>query len=251
MANLFNTVLYQPLLNLLFVIYNNAYADLGVAIIILTLVIRFVLLPIFYKSAKDQTVMQKIAPKIREIQQTHKNDKERQVKEIMAIYKEHKVNPFSGILLMIIQLPILIALYSVFLRGFSEATLKLLYSFVSIPAHINYSFLGLFDLNQKNIAIVIVAAVGQYLQSYLLLNVNKKNQNAAQPTKEASVAQNVSKQMMYVGPILTFIILYSLPSAVGLYWLTTSVFSVVQQLVINKKINKKNEGDSGDNPKIN
>jgi len=121
MGHLFNTFLIQPLLNLLIVVYNGIVPDLGVAIILVTLLIRFVLLPLFYKSAKDQTVIQKyVTPKIKELQQKHKDDKERQVKEMMAVYKEHKVSPFSGFLLIIIQLPILIALYRVFLMDFSK-----------------------------------------------------------------------------------------------------------------------------------
>jgi len=93
MAYLYTQFLYRPLLNLLFFLYNNVYADLGVAIILLTIIVRVVLLPLFYKSAKDQTILQKIAPRIQELQKIHKEDKERQVKEIMAVYKEHRVNP--------------------------------------------------------------------------------------------------------------------------------------------------------------
>jgi YidC/Oxa1 family membrane protein insertase len=219
---------------------------LGVAIIILTIIIRFVLLPVFYKSAKDQTLIQKITPKIKELQKTHKDDKERQVKEIMAVYKEHKVNPFSGFILMIIQLPILIALYSVFWRGFSPEILSKLYSFVSAPDPVLHSFLGLFNLYEKNIVLVLIAAVAQYIQSKLLMSVVKNNKQSDKNKGEMSVAEKVSKQMVLIGPFLTFAILYSLPAAVSLYWLTTSVFSVIQQIVINKKINKQDGTDTGD-----
>ena len=157
MIHLFNEFLYRPLLNLLFLIYNHTVADIGIAVIILTIVIRLVLLPIFYKSAKDQTIIQKITPRIKELQKIHKDDKEKQVSEIMKVYKEHKVNPFSGFLLLLIQLPILIALYRVFLKGFSSDVLSGLYSFVAVPQSIHTMFLGIIDLMSKNVWLVVLA----------------------------------------------------------------------------------------------
>jgi len=240
---IFQELFYRPLLNLLFFIYNLGVVDLGVAIIILTVVVRLVLLPLFYKSAKDQTILQKIYPKIQEAQKKHKDDKEKQVKEIMGIYKEHKVNPFSGFLLLLVQLPILIGLYQVFLKGFSDQTLTHLYSFVSTPAVVNTSFLGLVPLDQNNIILVFLAGVFQYLQSYILLRVNKKESSGP------AMVQNITKKMVFFAPLLTIVILYSLPSAVALYWLTTSVFSVGQQLVINKNIHKEDGTHNGGDEK--
>ncbi|KKS82538.1 MAG: Sporulation associated-membrane protein [Candidatus Wolfebacteria bacterium GW2011_GWC1_43_10] len=251
MSYLFNEFLYRPLLNLLFLIYNNIWADLGVAIILLTIIIRLILLPLFYKSAKDQTIIQKITPRIKEIQKNHKDNKEKQVREIMAVYKEHKVNPLSGFLLMLIQLPILIALYRVFWKGLSSDIFKLLYPFVGVPENISHSFLGLVDLNQKSLAIVIIAALAQYFQSKLLMSVGKKNSKSVGNEGAAAVAEKISRQMVFLGPVLTFVILYSLPSAVGIYWLTTSVFSVIQQIVINKRLGKRNERDTGNSPQVN
>jgi YidC/Oxa1 family membrane protein insertase len=244
MGNIFHEFLYRPLLNLLFIIYNSTIADIGIAIIILTLIIRLILLPLFYKSAKDQTIIQKITPRIKELQKLHKDNKEKQVQEIMKVYKEHKVNPFSGFLLLLIQLPILIALYQVFLKGFSKEVLSGLYSFVSAPAVVHTMFLGFIDLMQKNIWLVILAGGLQFLQSKLLLNVNKKPEGQA---KEMDMTQRLAKNMAVMGPLLTVVILYPLPSVVALYWLTTSAFSVIQQLVINKKIaeNERNKNIPG------
>lgn len=236
---IFQELFYRPLLNLLFFIYNLGVVDLGVAIIILTIVVRLVLLPLFYKSAKDQTILQKIYPKIQEAQKKHKDDKERQVQEIMGIYREHKVNPFSGFLLLLVQLPILIGLYQVFLKGFSAETLTHLYAFVSTPLVVNTSFLGLVPLDQNNIILVFLAGIFQYLQSYILLRVNKKNNSGP------AMVQNITRKMVFFAPLLTIVILYSLPSAVALYWLTTSVFSVGQQLVINKNIHKEDGTHNG------
>ncbi len=237
MSSLFHNFLYLPLLNLLFFIYHITFSDLGIAIIVLTVVIRVILLPIFYKGAKDQTIMQKLAPKIREIQQTHKADKQQQTKEMLALYKEHKVNPFSSIGLLLLQLPILFALYRLFLSGFNSDVLSQLYSFVARPEVVNYHFLGIIALNEKNILLVLIAAALQYLQTYYLMQVSA-NKTSTVPDENPAVAmaQKMSKRMMYFTPILTVVILSGLPSAVALYWLTTSAFSTVQQIIINKKL---------------
>ena len=224
MSNLFNTILYQPIFKLLLFIYQNAaFHDLGIAIIILTILIRLVLYPIFYKGAKDQAIMQRIAPKLKEIQDKHKHDKEKQVQATMALYKEHKVNPFSSFLLLLVQLPILIALFRAFSTG------------IKTTEGLNSISLGFIDLSKINVAIIVIAAIAQYWQSKLMLP--KTNKSA----KNLSAAERVSRQMTFVGPAITVIFLLNLPSALGLYWLTTSVFSAIQQIIINKRLNLAKE----------
>ncbi|MEK7193751.1 MAG: YidC/Oxa1 family membrane protein insertase [Patescibacteria group bacterium] len=232
-STLFNEILYRPLLNALVFLYNTiSFGDLGVAIILLTILIRLILFPLFYKGAKDQAIIQRLAPKIKEIQKNHKEDKQKQATAMMELYKQHKVNPLSGFLLLLIQLPILIALYWVFLKGLSEQSFNILYSFVSRPDTLDHYFLGLIDLSAKNIIVVVAAALVQYFQGKLSLPKNNK------PTKDLSPAERIGRQMVFIGPVLTLVILYNLPSAVGLYWLTTSLFSVIQQIIINKRITK-------------
>jgi YidC/Oxa1 family membrane protein insertase len=235
-GNLFFKILYQPFFNALIYLYQNfSFGDLGVAIILLTLIIRIILFPLFYKGAKDQSIMQRIAPKIKEIQNNHKNNKELQAQALMALYKEHKVNPFSGFLLLIVQLPILWALYRVFLNEFSTDSFGALYSFISAPESMNENFLGLFDLASRSAVIALIAGFLQYLQGKISLIKSSK------PLAEQSPMERMGRQMMFMGPIMTFVILYffNLPSAVGVYWMTTAAFSLVQQVVINKKLNVK------------
>lgn len=233
MSTIFNEILYRPLFNGLIFFYNNIpVEDLGIAIILLTIFIRLILFPLFYKGAKDQAIMQRISPKIREIQNAHKQDKEKQARALMDLYREHKINPLSGFLLILVQLPVLIALYKVFLNGFSVESLDSLYSFISRPASLERYFLGVIDLTQRDIFIVVGAAVAQYFQGKLSL----PPKNGIK--KDLAPAEAMGRQMLYLGPILTVVFLYffKLPSAVGLYWLTTSVFSVIQQIFINRRI---------------
>ena len=233
MIYLFNTYLYEPLFNALIFLYDKAsFGDLGIAIILLTILVRVVLFPFFYKGARDQAVMQKIAPKIKEIQTKHKDDKQKQVEEMMAIYREHKVNPFSAFfLLLVVQLPILFAMFKVFTTGIKTMPQDVLYSFVPRVASLNYSFLGVMDLSQKSILLILLTAVAQYYQAKLSLPKSNK------AFKDLEMAEMMGRQMMYMGPILTVVVLITMPSAIALYWLTTTLFSVVQQVIINKKIN--------------
>lgn len=235
MSYIFNTFLYYPLFNALILIYNYAaFGDLGVAIIELTVLIRILLFPLFYKSFENQTIMQKLQPLLQQIQHEHKEDKEKQALKMMELYKEHKVNPFSSFGLILIQLPVLIALYKVFSSGLTDAALTDLYSFVANPEHLNHLFLGLIDLSKKNIVMVVIAALAQYYQTKLTM---------AKPDKAVVVSgtnndpmASMAKNMAIIGPLMTVFILGSLPSAIGIYWLTSSVFSLLQQWYINKKI---------------
>lgn len=232
---MFQTILVTPLLNALLYLYNTiAFQDLGVAIILLTLAIRIVFFPLFYRSAKNQSLIQKLQPELAKIQHDHKDNKEKQAQAMMELYRHHKVNPFSGFLMILVQLPVLIALYQVFLKRFSPEIFPQLYSFVAHPEHLNTTFLNLIDLSGKSILMVSLAAIAQYLQGYLAIPKLKKGQ-------EVSPAEKIGRQMVYFGPFLSVMVLGNLPAAIGLYWLITSLFTAVQQIYINKTINLKEE----------
>jgi len=212
---MFKTLLYDPIFHSLIFLYQYVtFQDLGIAIILLTFLVRLILFPLFYKSAKNQLILQKLQPEIQKIQHDHKDNKEKQAQAMMELYKKYKVNPFSSFLIILIQLPILIALYRVFLGDFSD---------------INTLFLGLIDLKTRSIIIVGLAAVAQYYQGVLTLPKAEKG-------RELSAPEKIGRQMVYFGPLITILILTSLPSAVGLYWFATAVFSIVQQIYINKTV---------------
>src|SRR5580700_11382203 len=141
MTYLYHILFKWPLLNLLVFLYETlAFRDLGLAIILLTLLIRFILFPFFHKGAKQQMLMQRIQPKVKKIQETHKDDREKQTKALMELYKEHGVNPFSSIVLLIIQIPVMLGLYYVVRSGLASGQLSGLYSFVAQPGAINPVF---------------------------------------------------------------------------------------------------------------
>jgi len=243
-ASLFHEVLYRPLLNgLVFLYQTAAFQDLGLAIILLTIVVRIVLFPLFYKGLKSQTMLMKIQPHIKRIQDEHKNNKERQAQALLALYKEHKVNPFTGIGIMLLQLPILIALYRVFLNGFADTALSEIYSFISAPTHLNQTAFGLIDLGKRDIIVLLLAAAAQFLQGYLA-----HPKKVPGTSKSDNPMASVGRIMIFIGPVITVWILSFMPSAVGLYWATTALFSSAQQIVINKKIHSP-PPHGRDNPK--
>ena len=227
---MFHTYLYVPLFNTLIFLYQNvSFESFGIAIILLTLLIRVILFPLFYKSAKSQMVMQKLQPLINKIQHDHKDDKEKQAQALLDLYRKNQVNPFSSILMLFVQIPVLIALYRLFAVDFASINFSELYGFISAPDHINTLFLGLIDLKTRSIIMVGLAAVAQYFQGVLTLPKIEKG-------RELSAPEKMTRQMVYYMPLFTILILWQLPSALGLYWLITSVFSVIQQIYINKKV---------------
>lgn len=225
----FNVVLYQPLLNILvlFYLYIPGH-DFGVAVIALTILIKLIFYPLGSKAIKSQRALSALQPKMKEIQEKYKDNKEQQTKEMMALYKREKINPFSGCLPILIQLPVLLALYRVFWYGLNPEKMTLLYSFVPLPGTINPSFLGLINLAEPNIILAVMAGILQFIQIKTSMPPKKIN-------KKSNVSDHMQKQMQFFMPVFMVIILFRLPSAIGLYWVTTTIFTIIQQYCILKK----------------
>lgn len=229
----FNTILYKPLFNALVFLYEYLPGhDFGVAVIVLTLLIRIVLYPLMVKSIKSQKVLQGLQPKLKEIQQKYKDDKETQTKETMALYKKEKINPFGGCLPLLLQFPILIALYRVFWKGLLPGAMDSLYPFVSNPGTIDPNFLNVMNLGQPSIILAVLAGIAQFFQTKMTVPKTQKAKNEGGQT--AQFSDMMQKQMLYFFPIFTVFIVWKLPSAIGLYWIVTSLFSIFQQYLIYK-----------------
>ncbi|MDP2664162.1 MAG: YidC/Oxa1 family membrane protein insertase [bacterium] len=240
LISVFNTILYQPLFNALVFLYQYIPGrDFGIAVIALTLIIRIVFYPLMAKSIKSQKVMSEIQPKVQEIQKKYKDDKEKQAKETMALYQKEKVNPFGGCLPLLVQLPILIALYQVFWKGLQPESMGFLYSFVPNPGAIDPTFLGIVNLAEASIVLAIVAGISQFFQTKMLMPNMK--QSVPQGGQMAQFSGMMQKQMLYFFPILTVFILWRLPSAIGIYWIVTAIFTILQQYLVTKKPKEQKE----------
>ena len=227
--NLFETILYQPLFNVLVFFYQFLTGkDFGLAIILLTLLIRFLFLPLTLKSQKSQKEIADFQKGLEEIKSRHKDNKEEQAKALISFYQKKKFNPFSGFLWVLIQLPILYALYRVFTQGLQGTEIGKLYSFIPVPDRINPSFLGVFDLSKPNTFFAFLAGVLQYFQTPS--PVLKKSKDPM-----VKISNLVQKQMLYFFSLVTFLFLLRFPSALALYWITTSLFSIIFQKIFFKR----------------
>jgi YidC/Oxa1 family membrane protein insertase len=236
MNGIFQTLFYQPILNLLVFLYN-IFGDLGLAIIALTIVIKLILLPLSKKSIKYQKATQDLQPKLNELKEKYKDDKQQLSAAMMALYKENKINPFSSCLPLLIQFPFLIAIFRVFQDGFAQNHLDLLYSFVSNPGTINTISFGVLELSTRSIILAVLAGVAQFVQAKMLLT--KKPDIKTSGSKDEDMAAIMNKQMTYIMPIITVIIGISFPAGLTFYWLLTTLFTIIQQKVVLRKKGEK------------
>ena len=213
--------------------------DFGISIILITLLLRIILIPLYKKQIESQQKMQELQPKIKALQEKTKGNKEQQTKQMLELYKEHKTNPFSGCLPLIVQLVFLIAIYQVLIKissnGLSIDTSQL-YSFVANPGQINQFFIHLVDLTKPSIVLAILAAIAQYFQTKMLMKQQpqiEKRDDSGKP----DIAQMMSKQMLYLGPFMTLFIGIKFPAGLSLYWLVGTLFMLVQQIMIEKNNN--------------
>ena len=270
---MFNTFLYEPLYNtLIFLIGVLPEHSVGLAIIFLTIGVKLLILPLTHKSTKSQAKMKKIEPEAQKLRDKHKNNKQEQAKQIMELYKKHGVNPFSSCLLMLVQFPIIIALYYVFYKGFNGGIdLSLLYSFVSNSfvsnfnvvtsvfytgfneageylhyfsfldlRPINMVFLGMFDLASKSVVLALFAAITQFFQMKLAMPAlpKAKTKPSGTPSFKDELVKNMSVQMRYMMPIIVFFIAWQISAAVALYWTVSNIFSIIHELIVKREADK-------------
>lgn len=248
MTALFHTIVYQPIYNLLVFLYDVVPgADFGIAIILVTVLLKTALYPLSQKQIESQKKLQEIQPKIKEIQKKYKSDREKQSRAMMEFYRDNKINPFSGCLPLIIQLIVLIAIYRVLFtisQADFMASSETLYTFVSNPGQIGRLFLGLLDLSKPSALLAIMTALAQYYQMKMIMEskktLDKKSATTIQsPTKTEKDAPDFNeimmKQMLYIGPALTLFFGMTFPSGLALYWLASTLFMIAQQWHLLKK----------------
>jgi YidC/Oxa1 family membrane protein insertase len=231
---IWKTVLYSPLYNLLILLIILLGGNAGLAIVALTIVVKVILLPFTAKTIKSQLAMKAIEPKLQKIREEHATDKQLQSKKTFELYKEHKVNPFTGCFLLLIQLPIIIALYQVVLGGF-EPRPELLYAGINFPENLSTMFLG-FDITQKNIFLAVFVAGLQFLQAWFAAKNLAPTKNAS--GKDLPLQAMMQTQMKYVLPLMVGFISYTLPAAIGIYWAVNIIVTIVQEYYIRNRYKK-------------
>lgn len=237
MSSLFNTVFYKPLYNAFIYLFDITPFDAGLVIVIFTIIIKLILFPLSIKATKSQMEMKSIENDLKLIKEKYKDNKEEQTRKTVDLYKEKGINPFAGIFVLLIQLPIIIGLYRVFLKsGLPSIDSILLYSFVSVPTAINMNFLNIVNVSEKSILLGLFAAVTTYFQiKYSTL----ETENDKKSTNEFDFAKAMQVQMKYMFPILVFFISWSVSSAISIYWVTSNIFTILQEIYIKKHVKSK------------
>jgi YidC/Oxa1 family membrane protein insertase len=230
---MFQTFFYQPIFNLLIFLYNIIPGhDLGLAIIVLTVIIKLALLPLTKQQIKSQKALQDLQPKIEEIKKKFKDKKEAMGRAMMELYKKDKVNPFSSCLPLLIQLPFLWAVFRIFRNSLNGESLNLVYSFISRPETLNTISLGIIDLSNPNVILAFLAGAAQFWQVKMMST--KKPEVKSKGAKDEGMMAIMNKQMLYFMPAITFFICLKFSSGLALYWLTTTVLTALQQIYIFK-----------------
>lgn len=243
MQTLWNTIFYQPIYNaLIFIINNVTWGDVGFAIIILTIIVKFILFPLTKKSIRSQILMKRIEPDLKRIKKEFPN-KEEQAKKTFELYKKFGVNPFSGCLVVLLQLPVIFALYYVFYKGLALDTGPL-YSFIQAPLNPHTNFLGLFEVHGKSIILALFAGISQFIQGYLATPIKPKVEvvkeiSSPEPkTFQEQMSDSMQMNVKYVLPVFIAFIAYQISAAVALYWITSNIFTIVQEWYIRKSLSK-------------
>ena len=238
-SDVFHSLIYVPLYNaLVFLLSVVPLAEVGIAVIVLTVIVKLLLFPLSLKAVRTQFLMREIEPETAAIKEKYKDNKEEQARRTMALYKEKGVNPFSSFLVLLIQLPIIFGLYFVFYKGGLPAVnTGELYSFILVPTNINMNFLGLVDMGAKSLVLALLAGVTQFIQAKLSLPLApKKRQEGAAPSFQEDFTRGLHFQMRYVLPIVVTGVAYFVSAAVSLYWVTSNLFAIGQEFYVRRKI---------------
>ncbi len=237
-STLFHAVFYNPIYNALVALVSIIPGgDVGVAVIIITIIIRLILLPFSLSAARTQRAMRHLEPKLKELKEVHKGDKEKEAIATLELYREAKVNPFASILTIFIQIPVLLALYWVFLyEPFTKIDLARLYGFTPVPHVIALHFLGLVAVNSKSVALALIAGFTQYVQAHFALSGTSAAGKDGVNAGRGDFQKMMGTQLKYVFPFIIAAISYTTGAAIALYFITTNLVGVAQEWYVRRSL---------------
>lgn len=242
MLELFHTIFYVPIYNLLiFLVDIIPGGDAGVAVILATIFIKIVLLPLSIQATKTQKGMKEIEPQLKELREKYKEDKEKQALEMLALYKEHNIKPFSTMFIALIQIPILIYLFLVFQNeSFTAINTEILYSFIPTPEVVSTLFLGSILVTSSSLILAILAAAAQFMHSYVAIKIPKaEHKEGETPSFGAEFGRSMAINARYFLPLLIGYFAYVLGGALALYFITSSVFQTLQEVLVTRTVKDK------------
>lgn len=237
-VSFFTNFIYIPIYNALaFLVSAIPGGDVGVAIILITIVVKVVLFPLAVKASHTQIAMRALEPELRALRERYKNNNQDLALKTLALYKEKKVNPFASILVVLIQLPVIFGLYWVIWKERSGIfDTALLYSFVTPPDVVSFAFLGLIPIGVGSIGLAVLAGITQYYLSRLMMPTAPVSTGKS---FQDDLATSMHLQMRYVFPVLLGVIAYVATAAIALYFITSNIFGIIQELVAQERHNKE------------
>lgn len=239
----FHSFIYLPIYNALalFVSWMPA-GDVGLAIILITVLVKVILFPLAVRASHTQIAMRALEPQMKELRERYKNNAQELALKTMALYRENKVNPFASFLIILIQLPVIFGLYWVIWAdsksGIFDPTL--LYSWVTGPQVSSFVFLDLVPLAEGSVILAVLVGLTQYYLSRLMMPAAPEKTGKA---FQDDLATSMHLQMRYVFPILLAIISYVATAAIALYFLTSNIFGIMQEFAARRRHNKEMYGN--------
>ncbi len=237
MSYIWHTFFFDPTYNVLvFFIDVVRGGDVGLAIICTVIFVKILMLPLSLKAARTQLLMREIQPKLEKVKVDHKDNREMQALKTMEIFREAKINPFSSFVLLLLQIPIIIALYLAVYSGGGVAlpaiNTALLYSFIPTPETVNMIFLGLMDITMKSMPLALVAGITQYVHTSLSLPPLQPRDPNAEPNFKDDFARSMQIQMKYVMPLIIIFAAYTISTAIALYFIINNLMAIAQEYVV-------------------
>ncbi len=235
---IYNSFIYTPLYNgliaILAIIPGN---DIGVSIIIFTILVKIALYPLSKKAILTQMRMKEIEPELAAIKEKNKDNKEAQARLTMELYKNKKLNPFSSIGVLLIQIPIIFALYGIFYSGgLPTIRIENLYSplvaFATAHPTVDMVFLGIINLAEKSVVLALLAGITQFVQARLMAGTHTPAKDAK--GFGADFARTMQVQTTYIFPFLMAFIAYSISGAIALYLVVSNCTTIVQEYMLRK-----------------
>ncbi len=242
-STLFHNIVYTPLYNaLIFLVGVVPGADVGIAVILLTILVKLLLFPMAHNMSRTQVLVKKMQPELEEIKIKYKDDKQLQTTKVFDLYKKNKINPFSGILVLFIQLPIVLGLYWVFAKGGLPAIdLSIVYPFINNKVLPNMNFVGIVDMAGKSVVLALLAGITQFVNMAIII---PKAPEVVKGNKQLNIKDDIARsmhvQMKYVMPIIITFVAYTISAAVALYWVTSNIFTILQEIFVRKQLKLDN-----------
>ncbi len=237
----FSAVVYYPIYNALAAaVLIVPYGDVGLAIVLITILVKLLLFPLALKASHAQHTMRKLEPELRKIRDENKDNSAELAKKTLALYSQNGISPFSSFLLLLIQIPVILGLYWVILAesqvgGFDPSYL---YPFIPVPTVSSFNFLGLIPIRESSILLAIFVAISQYFQAKFMMPTPPV---ATGKQFQDDLASSMHLQVRYVLPFVLGIVSYTFGAAISLYFITSNLFGIMQEVVASKRLKKSHD----------